>query len=81
MTFEEARDKYAEMKDLHNSLIIRMEDVRKMRDKLCPHTDSVAHTEHFPGSYYDRASWEEYTKCTVCGKRTSEKRVSTGGYG
>ena len=80
MTFEEARDKYIETRLLYNSLVTHMERVRKVRDEKCPHTEAVNHTDYFPASYYDKASWETYRKCAVCGKHMSEHVVSTLGY-
>lgn len=49
--------------------------------EICPHPQEYLKNEYsyFSGSYYDRASTDHWTTCTLCGAR-SEIRTETHSY-
>lgn len=51
--------------------------------QMCPHPDEYLKKEsrYCSGSYYDRASTDHWTECTLCGSRSETKTEMHSWYG
>jgi len=51
--------------------------------QMCPHPDEYLKKEsrYSGGSYYDRASTDHWTECTLCGSRSEIKTETHSYYG
>lgn len=47
----------------------------------CPHETLEQKERYYEGSYYDRASTDYWTECTICGKRLDARTETHSWYG
>lgn len=81
MTFEELQSKIEVVKVISKQWDDLLKGLVAQRNEACPHTELVADSYYFSGSYYDQSYTDYWDRCKVCGKVFNERTKGNGYYG
>jgi hypothetical protein len=78
-TFEEVQKDFAKALTASTRASLKLNDARKLRDEMCPHTNTIEES-YYNGGGYDYISYSEHwIKCCCCGAKSEVVRDSRGG--